>query len=470
MDCKKLYSVLCCSLLLGLSAKAQQAGTTEASDMPKKKVGYQVNGVSFNSQKSDFAPTYEGANRIVFSSNRDSTPLPKKVLKWTKTAPLDLFEANIDPTKTASQPIKLTDLSSEVHDASVVFSKDGNKVYITRNQIKSGLFGFDDDGVSRLKIYSAEKVNGKWTHFKELPINGKGYSTAHASISPKGDWLYFASDMPGGKGESDLYRVAVLPNGNYGDPENLGSSINTSGKDTYPFVTESNILYFTSDGRKGNGGMDLYSVDLNNPKAPVVHLEAPLNGNYDDFALIINETDCNGYFSSNRPGGKGDEDIYFFKEVPLPDGEAENQMLTEESSESDHNDSNSSTNRNAVPVGTDLVAFLDLDPILFGFDQADLRESAKPTLEEVAQFLKTHPDLKIEIQGHTDSRGSAEYNRYLSQRRALSVKTYLSSLGVIPSRMGIMGLGEAQQPVSCSPCTEEQHQQNRSTDLVVIIK
>jgi outer membrane protein OmpA-like peptidoglycan-associated protein len=159
-------------------------------------------------------------------------------------------------------------------------------------------------------------IDDKWTNVKELPFNSEQYSVAHPALSPDEKTLYFASNMPGTKGQSDLFKVAILDNDTYGTPQNLTGGINTEARETFPFITSDNELYFSSDGHQGLGGLDVFmtKLDQNGMPQQILNVGAPLNGTMDDFALIIENTTKKGYFSSNREGGKGLDDIYSFTE------------------------------------------------------------------------------------------------------------------------------------------------------------
>ena len=153
-----------------------------------------------------------------------------------------------------------------------------------------------------------------------MPINSDNFQVAHPALSPDEKTLYFASDRPGSIGNSDIYKVEIKSDGNFGEPENLGKSINTEGRETFPFISESGILYFASDGRPGLGGLDIFQVDLNkiNKRNSVLNIGAPINGTMDDFSFCINEATNRGFFTSNRDGGQGNDDIYgFIQKKPI---------------------------------------------------------------------------------------------------------------------------------------------------------
>ncbi|MGJ8714346.1 MAG: OmpA family protein [Maribacter stanieri] len=276
---------------------------------------YELKNIGLNSKVSDFAPSFY-EDGLVFSTARDSGLLSKNVHKWNNASFLNLYKAAQDNQGNFTNVDKLSKkLNKKTHESSTAFTKDGNTMYFTRNNSDDGKFERDEDGVSRLKIYKATKENGEWNNIEELPFNGDSYSVAHPTLNNDESKLYFASDMPGTKGESDIYVVDINKDGTFSTPKNLGDRINTESRETFPFVTESDKLYFSSDGHPGLGGLDVFATDLKNEKGEVFNIGRPLNGEEDDFSYIINEETKKGFFASNRKGGQGNDDIYSFIEM-----------------------------------------------------------------------------------------------------------------------------------------------------------
>ena len=206
-------------------------------------------------------------------------------------------------------------LNKKTHESSTTFTKDGTTVYFTRNNSDNGKFARDSEGVSRLKIYKASLQNGEWTNISELPFNGDSHSTAHPTLNADESKLYFASDMEGSLGQSDIFVVDINADGSFGAPENLGDGVNTESRETFPFVTTDNVLYFASDGHPGLGGLDVFAIHLENIGQPnIVNVGKPVNSEEDDFSFIINDETRKGFFASNRKGGQGSDDIYGFTE------------------------------------------------------------------------------------------------------------------------------------------------------------
>lgn len=276
---------------------------------------YRIRSMGFNSPASDFAPTY-WKDSMIFSSNRDTGMIIKRKHLWNDQPFLDLYGVSLAPVDDINRVRPLEFFNKNAHESSAAFTPDGKTIYFTRNNTREGILARDDAGVSRLKIYRSSYKGGQWTAPEELHINGDDFSTAHPALSADGTLLYFASDRPGGYGQSDLYRVRIHPDGKLGDPVNLGEEINTEGRETFPFCSAKGILYFASDGHPGLGGLDIFAAELvMGGEDHLINLGQPVNGPYDDFSFIIREDRKSGFFASNRPGGMGGDDIYAIKEL-----------------------------------------------------------------------------------------------------------------------------------------------------------
>lgn len=276
---------------------------------------YDLESFEYNSSYADFAPSYykEG---LIFSSDRDTGNLARYRHSWTSSDFLDLYKINADSTS-ENRVVKLGNVNSRMHESTSVLSPDGKSLYFTRNNFSDGKYVRDDEGFVRLKIFRASMEDGQWSVLEELPFNSDAYSVAHPALSPDGKTLYFASDMPGSLGQSDLFKVAINNDGTFGTPVNLGEAINTSARETFPFVTAEEVLYFSSDGHPGLGGLDIFATKIKreNFSGPVLNVGEPVNGKADDFTFIFTEETRKGYFASNREGGTGQDDIYGFTET-----------------------------------------------------------------------------------------------------------------------------------------------------------
>ncbi|WP_010181158.1 OmpA family protein [Aquimarina agarilytica] len=278
---------------------------------------YKVKNIVANSVYSDFGPAYYG-ERLLFASARDTGVFAKRVHEWNNSAFLDLYVGKIKEeesgeVKTARKFSRR--LNTKFHESTPVFTNDLKTVYFTRNNYNAGDFKKDKNGTNRLKIYKSKREKkSDWSKAEEISINSDEYTVSHPALSPDNKKLYFSSDMPGGYGHTDLYEVSIADDGTLGEPKNLGPKINTEGREAYPFVSKSGDLYFSSNGHIGLGGLDLYvaKIDSEAKETEIYNLGKPANSPKDDFAFIVNEDTKTGYFSSNRDGGRGDDDIYRF--------------------------------------------------------------------------------------------------------------------------------------------------------------
>lgn len=279
---------------------------------------YDIALLNINSEYSDYGSAiYQ--NKLIFSSARDTGTVSKRIHSWTNHPFTSLYEAQINLDGTFGKVRKFNStINTKFNEAVAVFTADGNTLYFTRNNYNKGIRAKDVHGTTLLKIYRSEKRNGKWTKGVELPFNSNEFNTAHPALSPDEKWLYFASDRQGGQGQSDLYKVAILDSGIFGNPISLGTTINTGGRENFPYISQDNILYFSSDGHPGLGGLDIFAVKIleDGSFGAVKNLGAPANSESDDFAFMINSHTKRGFLSSNRAMGYGKDDIYSVLEMP----------------------------------------------------------------------------------------------------------------------------------------------------------
>ena len=280
---------------------------------------YKIENAGINTKHSDYGTTFMGT-KVVFSSARDTGNFSKRIHTWTGDYFTNLYSSAISEDGSLGAVERFgKKINTKFHEDTPAFTKDGGTVYFTRNNYLDSR-GFDASKVTLLKIYTAKvDKEGNWNNITPLPFNSDSYQTAHPALSDDGKTLYFASDMPGTRGLSDLYRVAVSADGSFGTPENLGDAINTPGRETYPFLNADNELYFASDGQPGLGGLDIFITKI--PKdgsldfKKVLNVGEEANSPKDDFALIIDSKTKKGFLSSNRDGGQGSDDIYKFLET-----------------------------------------------------------------------------------------------------------------------------------------------------------
>lgn len=279
---------------------------------------YKIENASINSQYSDYGSSFYN-NKIVFTSARDTGSLGQRKHTWTNQHFTNLYSADLGEDMTPSNPVKFNkELKSKFNEASPVFTKDGKTVFFTRNNYVKGIKGKNDQGITLVKLFKATlDENANWTNIEALPFTSDNYSTAHPTLSPNEKTMYFASDMPGTYGLSDIYKVQINEDGSFGTPVNVGSSINTEGRETFPFVSQENEIYFASDGHPGVGGLDIFMAKINDDGSfnKVQNIGMDANSPKDDFAYLIDSKTRRGFLSSNRDGGQGYDDIYQFLET-----------------------------------------------------------------------------------------------------------------------------------------------------------
>lgn len=265
---------------------------------------YTLQNLTINSPNSDFSPVFYKQG-LVFTSMRNESTFEQKN-KWTGEAYTDVYYTSLARNKSWTRPVKLPGKANNpFHEGPVSFNSQFTKMYFTRNAGKKTNQG----DVVNLKIYQASWIGGKWQQETELSFNSDSYSVAHPSLSKDGKSLYFTSNMPGGFGGKDIY-VSNLTNGSWGTPKNLGAAINSEGDESFPFIHEDGHLYFSSNGKGGLGGLDIFKAKPIASSWQLEHMLTPINSSKDDFSFIFDTNNQIGYFSSNRKGGKGNDDIY----------------------------------------------------------------------------------------------------------------------------------------------------------------
>lgn len=495
------------------------------------------NETAFNSEQSDFSPiAYQEG--FIFASDRWFMKSPEdsksaRVYGWTGNPFLKLYIAE-KPKDSVNGVFKLSLLPKEInekyHNGPATISEDGQTIIFTR----SGTV--DDTEVSKLKdvvlkkaIYISTKQNGIWTEAVPFPFNRPyQYSIQHPALSPDGNILYFASDMPGGFGGMDLY-YSEKRNKTWSKPINCGKAINSAEDEVFPFVRKDGKLYFSSRGHITIGGLDIFSAEGSKATwTEPLNLKAPFNSTKDDFGIYFFQDNLTGFLSSNRPGGKGMDDIYRFSqktkelffavegkvfekgtENPVSglkiylsnksNGEIETAFSAEDGSfsfnlkpEADYvvrGDLDVFFSRQEGAISTKGVkestifnvkfevekgeeAYLvRLKNIYYDFDKYDIRKDAEPELGRVLDFMNKTPNVNIELRSHTDSRGKAAYNMALSEKRAESAKKYLLTKGANLERLSSKGFGETQLLNKCKDgvkCSNEEHQLNRRTEFKVV--
>lgn len=270
---------------------------------------YRITPMEINTDGADFGPAYY-QNKLVYVSNRAKPAMIMHKDNWHRKPYLDMYIGEIDGNqlKDVKQLSKV--LNGRMHDGPASFSNHDSFIAYTHNN-------YDDkspDRVVELQLAFSRLEGGKWQDPQAFAYNGANYSTGHPSLTADGNTLYFSSNMPGGFGGADIYKCTKDAAGAWSKPENLGNLVNTEGDELFPFIQEKKqLLLFSSNGRFGLGGFDIFVCELNGLSIiKVFNAGFPLNSQYDDFGAVVNTTMTKGYFSSNRVGGKGDDDLYAF--------------------------------------------------------------------------------------------------------------------------------------------------------------
>lgn len=303
-------------------AKIAKSQKDYLAEIKRNSGRYRIKNAGINSEFSDYGTAFY-KDELVFASARDTGGISSRKHSWTNQSYTNLYGAKVTDNGNFESPEKFSkSVSSKYHESTPVFTQDGNTMYFTRNNFLNGKKGKNADKTILLKIYKATKEGDKWINVTELPFNSNEYSVAHPALSADEKTLYFASDMPGTLGASDIFKVSINADGSYGTPVNLGDKINTEARETFPYVTDNNELYFASDGHPGLGGLDVFVTQLKEDGSigSIKNVGEPVNSQMDDFAFLIDTKSKNGFVSSNRKEDNlGYDDIYKFTEIlPIP--------------------------------------------------------------------------------------------------------------------------------------------------------
>lgn len=443
----------------------------------------------FNSRRADYCPVLFGDefDQLYFTSTRNEAQ-GDELSGITGTKPGDIFYSQKDDKGKWSKP---EDVSGGVNTAydegACCFSVDGREMYLTQCVT-------DPSYPRYAQIVKSNRSDAAWSKATEVKLTGDTLSSyAHPAISPDGEWLYFTSDMPGGKGGLDIWRVRITPAG-YGGVENLGEPINTPGDEAFPTFRPNGDLYFSSNGHPGLGGLDIFIAKVGKDgRYHLSHPGYPLNSQGDDFGMTFEGPYNRGFFSSNRGDARGWDHIYSFVnpeimqtvkgwvyemdgyELPAAqvyvvgdDGTNEKMSVHSDGSFTKVLDPGVSylflaTCKGYLNHQEEVKALVNpkesrdttlqfalanisaptlIDNIFYDFDKATLRDSSKTALDHLVALLKENPHVTIELSAHCDYKGSAEYNKRLSQRRAEAVVAYLIAHGIAADRLTPVGYGK----------------------------
>ena len=464
---------------------------------------YQIKFLEVNKKNSDNGVAILDENKLIFTSADHKVTTAKKNYNPRK----DLYKGDINfdgEIKNVKRVSK--DINKRVNQTGVTYSKDGRTVYFSRNKYKKKLKKQNLPKNKRLLLYKADVASdGSWKNIKKLPFNKKKTSTGYPVLNADDSKLYFVSDRLPSKGNTDIFVVDILKEGEYSKPRNLGAFVNTDGNETTPFISEENILYFSSDGHEGQGKLDVFAVEVfDNATSEVYELASPINSINDDFAYIVNKDNNQGFFTSNRLQGEGFNDLYSFtlKEDVRPgdcfitvDGKVRDRdsykaipgatvdlysmdgsLLESVATYSDGtyqftvscakeyelvasnpnylNDkkrieileenyhSALHTNMNLSKIEKAQPVANKMSPIYYEFDASNITQEAASEMDKIAEIMKENENLIIEASSFTDSQGTNAYNIELSNRRAKAAVDYLKSKGIDESRIRSKGYGE----------------------------
>lgn len=468
---------------------------------------YEIKRMTENTSTGDFGMTFYG-DKVVFASYRNSE---NPTYHWNQKPYLDLYEARVSTNNELKDIKPFSDsINSKTHESNPTFTSNGEVMYFSRTNDKRVLI--DEVEIATVKLYRAELVNGEWANVTALPFTSDTYSTQHPMLSKDETRLYFSSDMLGTLGSFDIYYVDIT-NDVFGEPVNMGPTINTTEREQFPFIDSEQTLYFASDGHQGLGGLDIFMSKMyDGVYSKPLNLGETINTGMDDFSYVLKEEDNTGYLSSNRDVG---DHLYAFKRKENPrrfvvtgdvrdknsknllpgttvtlfddQGTMVGQMVVGEDAEYVFNTEPNKTYKIEayrdfyIPTTEELVTnddgriefnielaiesyddaeeivvtkedgyiYIELENIYFDFNKWDIKPQAAKTLDVLVGLLKKYDRMEIQLGAHTDNRASYEYNMRLSRNRAASTLEYLVDNGINRNRLRSKGYGEEQPLVKC---------------------
>lgn len=470
------------------------------------------NAKLFNSRRADFAPMLlgkEGEQQLFFTTTTEkATGDNKSEITGMKKGDIWVAKKNERGEWERPEPVE-GELNTDMDEGIVSFSPDGQMMYYT-------IARRAENAHTTVEIYTSRRSEANWSAGQKFQIlNDSVTATGHPSVSADGKYLYFTSDMPGGYGGKDIWRINLLDRA--GSLENLGPQINTSGDEMFPYSRTDSLLYFASDGHPGFGGLDIFKATLNSTgdRWSIDNMGVPVNSSGDDFGITFDATTESGYFSSNRGDGRGYDHIYSFElpelkitisgwvvdkdDEPVPgaviriignDGSNQKEVARDDGSFhfnlergvdyvmmagakgylNQKQEFTSDSEEEDADYGIDFVLASISKPqvvenIFYDFDQATLRPESKEALDELAAMLRDNPHVALEMSSHTDRIGPLEYNIALSDRRAKSVVDYLVAAGIQPERLTWTGYGKTRPKTVTKRINKEYPQFPEGTEL-----
>ena len=513
-------------------AKDLLQSTQKVAELKDDTSQYEIKPIPLQNTVSMFGPAFYGKGLVVAAETQIESAATTN--PWTGYSYLDMYYMEKGPTGDweAPEPFDYT-LNSRFHDGPATFNKANDLIIFTRSSLNGKKKQeITKSNINNFELLESKKVDGKWSAPVPLSFCNDKYSYGHPSLSADGKTLYFTSDIPGGYGGSDIYK-STFDGKDWSQPVNLGPNINTAANEAFPYISDKGVLYFASEAHQTLGGLDVFkSYYVNGEWSKPQNLAYPLNTSKDDFGLIVNPDDTSGYISSNR---NGVDQIYSWTKVPPvlmvegmarikatglpvegaritlknvtdgsertittgPDGKfkwylSPNTKYTIKGekngyfTESYDVSTGTKTKKDKLDLNFDMDQIVtspgggkpntktyQIGDVYYDFDSYKVRPDAKPVLDKLVRLLKDNPDISIEIQGHTDCRGSEAYNQRLSDRRAKSVVKYLIHNGIDKNRLKSIGFGETKPAVKCDDCAhcgEAIWQKNRRSEFIVLDK
>ncbi len=512
-------------------SKREIQNLPEIEKISSQKTFYEIQNVqALNTTAAEFSPVLR-EDELIFTASRK-----EELYQANGLGLVGLYKSKLSDSASIKNPQIFSDniYADNVNEGTPTFSKDGKMMIFARGNLggrfRKGRRQADVD------LFVSYFRDGKWTTPEMLPISKPEAWDAQPTLSTDGKTLYFASNRGGGAGGTDLWKATADASGRFGREVNMGTTINTPGNEMFPYVSDDSKLYFASDGHPGLGGLDMFSATRKSGEITLTNMGVPLNSTGDDFGMVF-KTPTTGYFSSNREGGAGDDDIYFFEDknpgykivnyylagvtVTRTPGREEkilgnsrirflegDKVLSETTTKEDGaflfkveegknytiiaertdyltnrepfsmsgrsipqelliKPVTDTTYRIKVPLSREEKGVTLVLNIYYDLDKDNIRTDAAIELDKVVQFLMDNPRISAELGSHTDTRATDEYNLALSQRRANSAVQYLISKGVSPDRITAKGYGETTLLIENAE-TEEEHQQNRRTEIRVV--
>jgi outer membrane protein OmpA-like peptidoglycan-associated protein len=505
---KYIYSLLC-YVALTSAVVAQEDKTTTLDSL------FTIEKTDLSTENTEFGAVLANDNTVYFAQTNSNLNPDDKNKSY-----LDIYQATLNSDKSFSDISPLTSINSKWHDGTATVTTDGNTMYFASESFNTKK-GFEKEKTpakifknGKIYLFKASKLDGQWTNVTPLPFNKVNYSVRNPSISEDGKTLYFSSNMPGGLGGEDIWKVDVDGN-SYGEPINLGDKVNSKNNESFPFITSKNVLYFSSNRELGLGGLDVYKIDLIK-NDQIVNIGVPINSEKDDFAFTLNVSKKIGFLSSNR---EQSDDIYMITPIcklianitvidkttkqvitnakleVLNDKEIIKSIMTtndtfttklvcektfylkaskvgyEDATHTiesviDGGEINIAIEMISAPIITEKEVILQ--EIYFAFDKSDVTEQGKVELDKLVKVMNENPKMVIAVNSHTDNQGSEQYNLNLSQRRANATVQYLISKGITKERVSGKGYGESQLKVNCQNCTIQDHKINRRSEFIIV--